>query len=133
VNETLVLDASAVVAAVTDRSATGRQIRDLLRGQRRRAPHLVDAEVGNVLRLLVLRGELTATAANQARGLAHRLVHIRHAHHGALASRAWELRENVTFYDALYVALAESLGCPLITLDGRLARALPDHHLIRAL
>jgi len=129
VNETLVLDASAVVAAVTDRSATGRQIRDLLRGQRRRAPHLVDAEVGNVLRLLVLRGELTATAANQARGLAHR----RHAHHGALASRAWELRENVTFYDALYVALAESLGCPLITLDGRLARALPDHHLIRAL
>jgi len=128
-----VVDASAVVASVTDRGAIGHQIRDLVRGQRRRAPHLVDAEVGNVLRLLVLRGELSAAAADQARGLAHRLVHIRHAHHGALASRAWALRHNVTFYDALYVALAESLDCPLITLDGRLARALPDHRLIRVL
>jgi predicted nucleic acid-binding protein len=86
------------------------------------APHLVDAEVGHVLRSAVLRGELkperaTATLQDLA------ALPMQRAGHVALLERAWALRRNLTFYDALYVALAERLDVPLVTLDGRLQRA----------
>jgi predicted nucleic acid-binding protein len=86
------------------------------------APHLIDAEVGHVLRRAVLAGELTAARAKAA------LVDLsefplRRAGHVGLLERAWELRGNVSFYDALYVALAERVDLPLVTLDARLARA----------
>jgi len=86
------------------------------------APYLVDAEVGHALRGEVRAGELSARAARAALGdlLEMRLQRV--SHH-LLADRAWELRQNVSFYDALYVALAEALGAPLVTLDSRLARA----------
>ncbi len=129
----VVLDASALVVAVIDTSSTGVQARRLLAGHRRHAPFLVDAEVGNVLRRLTLRGELTPDAASHARRLAERTVQRRHQHHGPLAERAWDLRDNVSFYDALYVALAEALHCPLITADARLGRALPSHDLIQVI
>ena len=127
----IVVDASALVAAVTDRASMGQQARQLLLGHRRHAPFLVDAEVGNVLRRMTLRAEIGPEAAGRARRLAERTVQRRHRHDGALAERAWRLRENVTFSDALYVALAEALRCPLITADARLGRALPDHELIQ--
>jgi len=86
------------------------------------APHLVDAEVGHALRRGVRRGEVAVDAARDA--LDDLIVMpLRRVKHRQLIPRAWELRENVSFYDALYVALAELLDEPLITFDGRLARA----------
>jgi predicted nucleic acid-binding protein len=86
------------------------------------APHLIDAEVGHVLRRAVRVGELQATTARAAlEDLAD--LPMRRAAHVGLLGRAWALRRNVSFYDALYVALAEVLDLPLVTLDGRLAGA----------
>lgn len=86
------------------------------------APHLVDAEVGHVLRRAVLKGELRPGVGGAAlEDLAD--LPVQRAGHRGLLGRAWSLRSNVGFYDALYVALAELLDMPLITLDGRLAGA----------
>lgn len=83
------------------------------------APHLVDAEVGHVLRRAVLTGELPqATARAALEDLAD--LPLRRAGHVGLLERAWKLRSNVTFYDGLYVALAERLDLTLVTLDARL-------------
>ena len=105
----------------------------MLRGHRRAAPHLIDAEVGNALRSMVRRGDLSDGAGESARLMAERLVHRRHPMHGAIAARAWQLRHNLSFYDALYLALAESLNCQVITADSRLGRAFKDHDLISAI
>ena len=99
------------------------------------APQLVDAEVGHVLRRAVARGELGAGAAHAAlgAGAAHAALSdlarfpIQRAAHIGLLDRAWDLRANVSFYDALYVALAERIGEPLLTLDARLATASGVH------
>jgi predicted nucleic acid-binding protein len=86
------------------------------------APALIDAEVGNALRRQLRASEISARKAGEALDdfLEMRLQRIPH---GALAERAWQLRDNLSFYDALYVALAEGLGAPLLTLDARLTRA----------
>lgn len=86
------------------------------------APHLVDAEAGHALRRVVRAGEMTARAA---RGALEDLsdLPLRRAGHRGLLDRAWELRADVTFYDGLYVALAERLDVPLVTLDVRLLTA----------
>lgn len=126
----VVVDASALVAAVTDVGLIGSEARERLRDCRRVAPFLVDAEVGSALRSMILRGEIDEEAAESARLLAERMIHRRHPHHGVLATRAWQLRQNVSFYDALYVALAERLDCPLVTADQRIARALPHNERI---
>jgi predicted nucleic acid-binding protein len=86
------------------------------------APALIDAEVGNALRRLVRSKELGPRKATAA--LDDFLdMRIQRVPHRSLVDRAWQLRDNVTFYDALYVALAEALGAPLLTRDARLARA----------
>lgn len=86
------------------------------------APHLVDAEAGHVLRRAVAGRQLSAAAAAAALAdLAD--MPLRRAGHVGLLARAWALRSNLTFYDALYVALAERLGMTLLTLDRRLAEA----------
>jgi predicted nucleic acid-binding protein len=86
------------------------------------APQLVDAEVGHSLRGVVRAGEISARAARAALAelMDMRLLRIDHR---LLLDRAWELRDNVSFYDGLYLALAEELGAPLVTLDARLASA----------
>jgi predicted nucleic acid-binding protein len=86
------------------------------------APALVDAEVGNALRRQVRAKEISARKAGDALEdfLEMRLQRVPHRN---LVERAWQLRDNVSFYDGLYVALAESLGKPLLTLDARLTRA----------
>ena len=127
---TVVVDASALVAAVTDVESVGARARQALQGQRRAAPFLIDAEVGSALRAMVRRGELEDRVGALARLRAERLIHRRHPHHGAVAARAWQLRDQLSFYDALYVALAESLGSTLVTADKRIERSLPDHDLI---
>jgi predicted nucleic acid-binding protein len=118
-----VLDASVLVEYLADgqhASAARQRIRE--DPDRLWAPHLIDAEVGHVLRRATLAGELTATAA---RGALEDLADmpLQRAPHRALLKRAWSLRANVSFYDGLYIALAERLGLPLLTLDARLAGA----------
>ena len=89
------------------------------------APHLVDVEVTQGLRRLVRAGEVSAVrAADAIADLADLDLH-RHPHLDLL-TRAWKLRENVTAYDAMYVALAEALDAPIVTCDTPLAKA-PGH------
>jgi predicted nucleic acid-binding protein len=86
------------------------------------APHLIDAEVGQALRRRVaarkLRDDNALAALSRLVGLP-----LRRIAHVDLLGRTWELRHNLSFYDGLYVALAERLQMPLLTLDGRLAKA----------
>jgi predicted nucleic acid-binding protein len=85
-------------------------------------PTLIDVEIGRVLRRQLQRHEISPQWATKA--VADLLeLRLQRVPHQALIERAWQLRENVTFYDGLYVALAEELGVPLLTLDGHLARA----------
>jgi predicted nucleic acid-binding protein len=86
------------------------------------APHVIDAEVGHSLRRRVAARQLDADDARDALGDLVRLPLRRIAHRGLLDG-AWALRNNLSFYDALYVTLAEHLELPLLTLDGRLAKA----------
>ena len=85
-------------------------------------PHLADSEVVHALRSQVLRGDLDAVHAEDAIAAWSRLGLQRIGVTGLL-DRVWELRENLSSYDATYVAVAEALEVPLVTADGRLARA----------
>lgn len=119
---TLVVDASMVVAALVDSGTDGRWAEELLVRDSLAAPHLLSAEASNILRRSVLAGAISPEQAS----LAHAdLLDLRVElfPYAPFASRIWELRENVTCYDAWYVAIAESLGAPLATLDARLAKA----------
>jgi predicted nucleic acid-binding protein len=82
----------------------------------------MDAEVGSVLRRAVRQGTVKASIAGGALRVLDSLIANRYPH-SILAEGAWALRDNVTYYDALYVALAARLGCPLLTADARLARS----------
>ncbi|MCB0968850.1 MAG: type II toxin-antitoxin system VapC family toxin, partial [Ilumatobacter sp.] len=86
------------------------------------APHLMPFEVANIVRRLVLRGVLDDTAGSLAVADVGRLA-VDLAPYQAIAERVWELRVNLTAYDAAYVATAELVGGRLVTLDERLARA----------
>ena len=78
-------------------------------------------------------GDLADGVGASAHLMAERLVHRRHPIHGAIAARARQLRHNLGFYDALYIALAERLHCQLITADNRIARAFKGHDLTSAI
>lgn len=117
-----VVDASAVVAALVDDSPTGRWCEAALQTGPLVAPHLMPFEVANIVRRLVLRGVLDDTAGSLAIDDLGRLT-VELAPYQAVAARVWELRRNLTAYDAAYVATAELIGGRLVTLDERLARA----------
>ena len=85
-------------------------------------PHLADVEVTQALRRYVREGALDAHSAAVALEDMRSLDLERHGHE-PLLDRVWALRDNLTAYDAVYVALAEALECTLLTCDGRLARA----------
>lgn len=89
------------------------------------APHLIDVEVGHALRRLVAARMLGKSRATTALSKLQSLP-LRRIEHVDLLNRAWQLRHNISFYDGMYVALAEVLDAPLITLDRRLARAVGD-------
>jgi predicted nucleic acid-binding protein len=89
------------------------------------APHLLDVEVLSALRRLVRAGEVPAGRAEEAIEDLALLRIIRHEHLD-LAARAWQLRRNFTAYDAMYLALAESLDATVLTCDSRLSAA-PGH------
>ncbi|HZQ30633.1 MAG TPA: type II toxin-antitoxin system VapC family toxin [Mycobacterium sp.] len=114
----IVVDASTAVAALLHSG----QARESVKGQRPHAPHLIDPEVASTLRRLVLVNALTARDGKRALDAWRKLRVRRHAIH-PLLGRVWELRENLSAYDASYAALAEALDCPLVTADARLSRA----------
>ncbi|MGY1669396.1 type II toxin-antitoxin system VapC family toxin [Geodermatophilus sp. SYSU D00710] len=114
----IVADASAVVAALLNAGPA----RALLSEEQVHVPHLVDAEVTSALRRLVAADSMTADQGWAALDTWRRLGVTRQPMSGLL-DRVWQLRENVTAYDATYVALAEALDCAVVTADGRLGRA----------
>jgi predicted nucleic acid-binding protein len=119
---TLVVDASAVVAALADEGPDGEWARAAMESDALVAPCHVLVEASSVLRRAVLSGQIGRDVA----ALAHEeLIQLRIGKFDfePLAARVWELHPNVTAYDAAYVALAEELEVPLLTLDRRLARA----------
>jgi len=119
---TVVVDSSAVVAALVDGGPDGVWARDGLRGQALAAPAHLHVEVSAVLRRSVLGGRLGRDVAAIAH---HDLVQLPVTvfPFEPLADRVWALHPTVTSYDAAFVALAEELDAPLWTLDRRLARA----------
>lgn len=117
----LVVDTSAMLAAIAaDDPPAG--LRERLAGGDLHAPHLIDTEALHGLRRLVRRGEISAQRAEDARARFAELAVVRYPHR-PLSDRIWELRHNLTAYDATFVALAEALGAPLLTCDRRLAAA----------
>lgn len=86
------------------------------------APHLIDAEIGHALRRGVRLGKFTAAAAGRALWEVNDLP-VERVEHEHLVHAAWGLRENFSFYDGLYIALALMLDEPLLTFDARLARS----------
>ena len=119
----IVLDASAVVELLLGTAAGWRvaaRIHDP--ADALHVPHLLDVEVAQALRRYVQFGEITASEAVAALGDLRALDLSRHAHE-PLLDRIWALRENISAYDAVYVALAEALSATLLTCDRRLSRA----------
>ena len=119
----IVVDAAIVVDALLDLSADSQWLRDRLRRETVpwAAPELMDAEVAHVIRRHVLRGELSSTAGESALADLLTMPIERHSHR-PLVQRAFELRDNATIYDALYLTLAEVLEAKLLTRDRALAR-----------
>lgn len=118
----IVVDASVLAVALADDGQDGDSARRRLRGERLAAPELVDLEVTSVVRRQLRRGDLDERRAAQA--LADLVdLPLRRAPHRPLLMRCWELRGNVTVYDAAYVALAEALDATLLTGDGKLPRS----------
>lgn len=118
----LVVDASVLAPALGDDGPDGDRSRERLRDQPIFAPALIDLETVSVLRRQLTVGLLDARRARLA---LQDLVDlpIQRAPHVPLLERCWELRDNLTMYDAAYVALAEELGATLVTADARLANA----------
>jgi len=122
----IVVDSSAVLEVLL-RSQTGLEIEKRIFSPQETlyAPHLLDLEVAQVLRRYCASGEMDAERGREAlRDLAD--IPINRYPHDVFLPRIWELRPNMTAYDAAYVALAETLPAPLLTRDTRLASA-PGH------
>lgn len=118
----VVCDASALVALLVDDGPDGRWAAQALSGSRLAAPHLLPYEATNILRRLVLSERLGADLAAQAH---HDLcdLAIDLWPYELVGGRVWELRANLTAYDASYVAVAEAAGAALVTLDRGIAGA----------
>ncbi|MGH7775630.1 MAG: type II toxin-antitoxin system VapC family toxin [Candidatus Dormibacterales bacterium] len=114
----IVVDASAAVAALLNAGPA----RQMLAADQLHAPHLIDSEVANALRRNEASGGISPGSASGALEIWSRLGLIRYPIIGVIR-RVWELRANLSAYDASYVALAEALGCALVTCDGRIGRA----------
>jgi predicted nucleic acid-binding protein len=118
-----VVDASVLVCALAENSARAASVRERLAVTECHAPHLVDAEVGQALRRMTRSGKLDADQAVTALRALKDAVEERYPQAIALAELSWSMRDNLTYYDGLYVGLAAILRIPLLTLDARLAKA----------
>lgn len=117
----IVADSSVIIEALRDVPA-GAEARRRLHGQRVLAPHLIDIEVMSAIRRLCRAGHVTAGQSRIAiAGLAR--FRIERFAHRSLLDGIWQVRDNISAYDASYVSLAMNTGAPLITGDRRLARA----------
>lgn len=122
----IVIDASAVVLALADDGPAGDAARARLAGERLVAPELLDVEVVAAWRRHAAAGLLDARRSEMAR-TDLRELQVERVTHRHLMERCWELRANVTTYDAVYVALAEAIDAPLVTADRKLAGASGVH------
>ena len=118
----VIVDASAMVALLADDDELGGWTRGVVGRRRIAVPRLMVFEAGNVLRRRQILGSLDAASATTLHGTLY-TMRVMHWPQSKLAARAWELRGSITYYDASYVALAELLDAPLVTLDRRLAQA----------
>ncbi|MGO9741058.1 MAG: type II toxin-antitoxin system VapC family toxin [Roseiarcus sp.] len=129
----IVVDASALLEVLLRTPAAAAIEKEFYAfGAELHAPHLIDLEIAQVLRRYVLRRMIDAQTAEAALDDLEFLPMLRHAH-SPLIGRAWALRQNLTIYDGVYVALAEFLGATLLTHDGRLANAAGIRAKVRAL
>jgi predicted nucleic acid-binding protein len=118
----IVVDSSVVVAALVDSGPGGAWAEHAIERETLYAPELLGAEVTNILRRLERANRITTPEATAARDDLVELE-VELFPFDPFSDRIWELRHTVTSYDAWYVAVAEALGFPLVTLDERLARA----------
>ena len=118
----LVVDASCLAEIITGGPDSEAARRRLALDADQAAPHVIDVEVFSVIRREHMRGSLDRTAAVQAFEDLAAWPGTRYGHR-VLLERAWELRDTVRGWDAMYVALAEALGATLVTIDSRLAAA----------
>jgi len=123
----IVLDASAAIEWLLQ-TAAGARVEDRIFSQVEtlHAPHLLDLEVGQVLRRYVAGGVITASRGHEALEDLLDLSVTRYPH-DVLLLRIWGLRDALTAYDAAYVALAEALDAPLVTCDSKIASASGHH------
>jgi len=119
----IVVDASALLEFLLQTPLGARVEARLFRDDDElHAPHLVDIEITQGLRRLVRSGEVSSSRAEEA--IADLTDFDLHRHpHLDLLGRVWKLRDNLTAYDAVYVALAEAIDAPMVTCDGPLAKA----------
>ena len=123
----IVVDASALLEVLLNTSAGSLVARRLFtENETLHTPHLLDLEIAQVLRRYALTGELNPTRGLQALEDLADFPLTRYPH-DLLLPRIWELRHNITAYDAAYIALAEALAAPLLTRDAAFASA-PGHH-----
>jgi predicted nucleic acid-binding protein len=122
----IVVDTSAVLEALVASSPMPALTERLREDSDWAAPHLIDVEFLHVLRRLVASDQVSLHRAEDALDDFRDLAMTRYPHH-PLAERIWELRHNMTAYDAAFVSLGEALGVTLVTIDARLA-ATPGHH-----
>jgi predicted nucleic acid-binding protein len=119
----IVLDASAALEWLLQTPAGQRiETRIFSRNESLHAPHLLDLEVAQVLRRFVREGVVSVSRAEEALDDLQNMRLTRYPHF-VLLPRAWQLRHNLTAYDAAYVVLAEKLGAALLTRDARLVSA----------
>jgi predicted nucleic acid-binding protein len=120
----IVIDASAEVAVLLNVGPEVEAIRDRIArpGETLHVPHLFEIEVLHALRRPTLLGTVSPERTRLALSRLRDTQLVRYPH-TPLMERIWELKDNLTTYDAAYIALAEALDAPLITLDARLARA----------
>ena len=119
---TAVIDASVLVAALVDSGHEGEWAESILAEDPLASPELALAEASNILRRLERAEHISRMEATSAHGDLLQ-IDLELFPFSPFAARVWALRDNLTSYDAWYVALAEALDCPLITLDRKLSRA----------